>query len=195
MVVAIQRWSFARVWLYLLLLTLWFLLFKFITSNIIEISEKQNYYRYFKSTGGPRYMRTFYLRFRVYSIPKWPFFCNLTSNLQSSLVFLYANSLYSSLFLESLSLAYNEVHLYTNVSYLLSWWIILDIFANYWWFYQIIISNFHQKFCFPSIWIDICQFEEHLVTIKNCLNPFDFWCQMLFKQCYSCKIYRNIKQF
>jgi len=37
------------------------------------------------------------------------FFWNISSNYQSSLVFLYANSLYASLFLESLSLAYNEV--------------------------------------------------------------------------------------
>jgi len=59
-------------------------------------------------TGGPRYMRSFYLQFRIYAIRKWPFFWNLSSNLQSSLVFLYANSLYASLFLESLSLEYNE---------------------------------------------------------------------------------------
>jgi len=59
-------------------------------------------------------MRSFYLRFRVYAIRKWPFFWNLSSNWQSSLVFLYANSLYGSLFLESLSLAYNEVQLYTK---------------------------------------------------------------------------------
>jgi len=39
-------------------------------------------------------------------------FWNLSSNLQWSLVFLYANSLYASIFWESLSLAYNEVHLY-----------------------------------------------------------------------------------
>jgi hypothetical protein len=75
-------------------------------------------------TGGPRYMRSFYLRFRVYmsqafaeirhfhTIQKWPFFWNLSSNYQSSLVFLYANSLYLSLFLEFLSLAFNEVQLY-----------------------------------------------------------------------------------
>ncbi len=25
------------------------------------------------STGGPRYMRSFYLRFHVYAIEKWPF--------------------------------------------------------------------------------------------------------------------------
>ncbi len=40
------------------------------------------------------------------------FFWNLSPNYQSSLVFLYVNSLYASLFLESLSLAYNEVQLY-----------------------------------------------------------------------------------
>jgi len=40
------------------------------------------------------------------------FFWNLSSNLQWSLVFLYVNSLYASIFLEYLSLAYNEVHLY-----------------------------------------------------------------------------------
>jgi len=66
----------------------------------------------FHSTGGPPYMRSFYLRFHVYAIQKWPFFWNLSSNYQSSLVFLYANSLYASLFLQSLSLAYNKVHLY-----------------------------------------------------------------------------------
>ncbi len=44
--------------------------------------------------------------------PEMTFFWNLSSNYQSSLVFLYANSLYSSLFLESPSLAYNEVQLY-----------------------------------------------------------------------------------
>jgi len=47
-------------------------------------------------------MRSFYLRFRVYAIQKWPFSWNLSSNLQSSLVFLYANSLYASLFLRSI---------------------------------------------------------------------------------------------
>ncbi len=57
-------------------------------------------------------MRSFYLRFRVYAIQKWPLLWNLSSDLQSPLVFLYANSLYASLFFESLSLAYNEVHLY-----------------------------------------------------------------------------------
>jgi len=67
------------------------------------------------TTGGPRYMRSFYLQFRVYAIQKWPFFWDPSSNLQSSLVFLYVNLLYASLFFwspYSLSLAYNKVHLY-----------------------------------------------------------------------------------
>jgi len=33
------------------------------------------------NTGGPRYMRSFYLQFRIYAIQKWPFFWNLSSNL------------------------------------------------------------------------------------------------------------------
>ena len=57
-------------------------------------------------------MRSFYLQFRIYATENWPFFWNLSSNLQSSLVFLYANSLYASIFFRSLSLAYNERHLY-----------------------------------------------------------------------------------
>jgi len=72
-------------------------------------------------TGGPRYMRSFYLRFCVYATQKWPFFWNLSSNNQSSLVFLYANSLYASLFLESLALAYNEVQLYSKAG-MSNWW-------------------------------------------------------------------------
>ena len=68
----------------------------------------------FTNTGGPRYMRSFYLRFCVYAIEKWPFSQNLSSNLWYFQVFLYANSLYASLFLESLSLAYNEVRLYIH---------------------------------------------------------------------------------
>jgi len=35
-----------------------------------------------RCTGGPRYMRSFYLRIRVYAIEKWPFFWNISSNLQ-----------------------------------------------------------------------------------------------------------------
>ncbi len=45
---------------------------------------------------------------------KMVFFWNLSSNLWKSLVFLYAKSLYVSLFLEFLSLKYNEVHLYSK---------------------------------------------------------------------------------
>ncbi len=72
-------------------------------------------------TGGPRYMRSFYLRFRISAIshicdPEMTFFWNISSNYQSSLIFLCANSLYASLFLESLSLAYNEVQLYISLS-------------------------------------------------------------------------------
>jgi len=63
---------------------------------------------WFQNTGGPHYMRSFYLQIHVYAIEKWPFFWNLSSNLQWSFVFLYVNSWYSSIFLESLSLAYNE---------------------------------------------------------------------------------------
>jgi len=48
-------------------------------------------------------MRSFYLRFHVYAT-----FCNISSNLQSSLVFLYANSLYASIYYRSVSLQYNE---------------------------------------------------------------------------------------
>jgi len=36
------------------------------------------------STGSPRYMRSFYLRFRIYSNEKWPFSWNLSSNLWNS---------------------------------------------------------------------------------------------------------------
>jgi len=43
---------------------------------------------------------------------KTAFFWNLSSNLQWLLVFLYLNSLYESMFLESLSHEYIEVHLY-----------------------------------------------------------------------------------
>ena len=57
-------------------------------------------------------MRSFYLRFRVYAIENRPFLRNISPNLQASLVFLYANSLYASLIFWSLSLAYNEVRLY-----------------------------------------------------------------------------------
>jgi hypothetical protein len=58
-------------------------------------------------------MRSFYLRFRVYAIGIWAFLRNLSPNLLVTLVFLYANSLYASLIFWSLSIAYNEVQLYT----------------------------------------------------------------------------------
>ncbi len=71
----------------------------------------------FTNTGSPHYKRSFYLRFYIYAIQKWPFFWNLSSNLQSSFVFFYANSLYASQLLESLSLTYNKVHLYLIYPY------------------------------------------------------------------------------
>jgi len=55
-------------------------------------------------TRGPCYMWSFYLRIRIYAIEKRPFFWNLASNLHWLLVFLYVNSLYVSIFLESLSI-------------------------------------------------------------------------------------------
>ncbi len=85
----------------------------------------------FSCTGGPRYMRSFYLRFRVYAIQKWHFFWNLSSNYQSSLVFLDSNSLYSSLFLESLSLEYNEVQLYCFFEIILTVEICICIISLY----------------------------------------------------------------
>jgi len=51
---------------------------------------------------------------------------NLSSNLQLSLVFLYANSLYASLFFESLSLAYNN-KTFRIVSLVLKGHMILEI--------------------------------------------------------------------
>jgi len=50
------------------------------------------------NTGGPRYMRTFYLQFCVYAIKITVFHRNISSNLPILLVSLYANSLYSSQF-------------------------------------------------------------------------------------------------
>jgi len=37
---------------------------------------------YNTNTDGPRYMRSFYLQICIYAIEKWPFFWNLSSNLQ-----------------------------------------------------------------------------------------------------------------
>jgi len=34
---------------------------------------RENVRLHYSSTGGPRYMRSFYLRFLVYEIEKWPF--------------------------------------------------------------------------------------------------------------------------
>jgi len=43
---------------------------------------KEKLGRRLQNTGGPRYMRSFYLRFHVYAIEKLAFFWNLSSNLQ-----------------------------------------------------------------------------------------------------------------
>ncbi len=66
------------------------------------------------STGRPRYMWSFYQWFCLYAIENRPFLRNLSLNLQASLVFLYANSLYAILISWSLSLAFNEVRLYCH---------------------------------------------------------------------------------
>ncbi len=58
---------------------------------------------------------SFYLRIRFSVIAIWPFFGNISINLQSFLVFLYANSLYASLIFRSQSIAYNEVQLYFHI--------------------------------------------------------------------------------
>jgi len=63
-------------------------------------------------TGGPRYIRTFYLRFHIYAIKIMAFQRNLSSNIPKLLVSLYANLLYVSQFFKSLSIAYNEGPLY-----------------------------------------------------------------------------------
>ncbi len=60
-------------------------------------------------TGGPRYMQTFYVRFRVYAIKIMAFQRNVSSNLPMLLV-----SLYASQFFRSLSIAYNEGRLYSQ---------------------------------------------------------------------------------
>jgi hypothetical protein len=49
------------------------------------------------------YMRSFYLQIRV---ANWPYFWNVSPNLQSLLIFLYAKQIF-----RSLSVAYSEVHL------------------------------------------------------------------------------------
>ncbi len=52
-----------------------------------------------RTTGGPRYMRTFYLRSRIYAIEIMAFQRNISSYLPMLLVSLYANSLYANHFL------------------------------------------------------------------------------------------------
>ncbi len=47
-----------------------------------------------KTTGGPRYMRSFYLPIRLSAIANWPFFWKVTPNLQSFLVFFKCKFLY-----------------------------------------------------------------------------------------------------
>ncbi len=83
------------------------------------VEKVENSLKYIKNenkinTGGPRYMRTFYLRFRVYAIEIMAYLRNVSSYLPMLLVSLYANSLYANHFFRSLSIAYNEVHLYYN---------------------------------------------------------------------------------
>jgi len=136
-----------------------------------------------RHTVGPRYMRSFYLQICIYSIEKWPFFWNLSSNLQWSLVFLYANSLYASIFLESLYLAYNEVPLYwtkrseppirktksETISYLRSFSIQGPIIANKSQFKimnnvlssQKFYKNFHKKWFFCKYWIYFWIFHQN----------------------------------
>jgi hypothetical protein len=63
----------------------------------------------------------FYLRIRVSAIANWPFFWKVSPNLQSFLVFLYANLLYASLIFRSLSIAYNEVQLYSHPNVKKGW--------------------------------------------------------------------------
>jgi hypothetical protein len=57
-------------------------------------------------------MRTFYLRFCVYAIEIMAYLRSISSYLPMLLVSLYADLLYANHFFRSLSIAYNEVHLY-----------------------------------------------------------------------------------
>ncbi len=77
------------------------------TMCIRNFEEGFKIFFYYKTayTGGPRYMRSFYLRIRVFAIANWPYLWNLSPNLQSDLIFLYANSLYASQIFWSLSIA------------------------------------------------------------------------------------------
>ncbi len=107
----LQFWTILKImnWLFFYIKTN--LLFTIFNNNKkIKISYHANIV--FRYTGGTRYMRSFYLRFM--QLKNSLFFWNLSSNLQRLFVFLYANSLYASIFLESQSLEYNEVHLYID---------------------------------------------------------------------------------
>ncbi len=62
------------------------------------------------------------MQIRVSAIANWPFYWNVSPNLQSLLVFLYVNSLYASQIFWSLSIAYNEVHLFNLIILKIVWW-------------------------------------------------------------------------
>ncbi len=80
-----------------------------------------------------------FLRVRVSSIENWPFFWNVSPNLQSFLVFLYANTLYASLNFWSLSIAHNKVQLYLFISLASNWTLkqTPDKELQSWWFLEI----------------------------------------------------------
>lgn len=65
------------------------------------------------SSGGPRYMLTFYLQFFVFAI-KIMAFHMVSSYFPILLVSLYVNSFYAGQFFRSLSIPYNEGHLYSE---------------------------------------------------------------------------------
>jgi len=71
-------------------------MFKKRSKNEFEKRKKEKKHR---NTGGPRYLRTFYLRFHLYVIKIMAFQRNASSNLPMLLVSLYANSLYAIQFL------------------------------------------------------------------------------------------------
>jgi len=64
------------------------------------------------STGSPRYMRSFYLQFCIYAIRKWPFFLEPILKFTVILGLFICEFIICKPILESLSLTYNEVHLY-----------------------------------------------------------------------------------
>ena len=96
-----------------------------LTINCFEIVYRENF---FASTESPRYLRSFYLRFRVYAIELSAFQRNVTSNLPMFQVSLYANH-----FFKSLSIAYNEGYLYRQPS----------LFAHH--FLQICLFTFQNQ--------------------------------------------------